>query len=418
MKTYMNDQNILSLDQARTFLSGTVDIKFDPVSKKACYQWIQSALTRFQYHDLSKRDKGDVVRYLQKITGYSRQQMTRLISQHRETRLVKLVSYQRQTFYKKYTREDTSLLAEIDELHQTLSGPATKKICERAFVFFGDHRYKRLSMISISHLYNLRQTNFYHNRYQKYTKTQKSQVPIGTRRKPISNGVPGYLRVDSVHQGDQNKCKGVYHINLVDEVTQWEIICTVEGISERFLIPALKTAIKAFPFKIKNFHSDNGSEYINKTTATLLKKLLIEFTKSRSRRTTDNALVESKNGSVIRKCHGYVHIPKHYAELMNNFNQVYLNPYINYHRPCFFPVDIVDEKGKIRKRYLYENMMTPYEKLKSLDEAEQYLKNGINFETLDSIARNLTDNEAAKQLKQARYKLFNNIFEQENRVKE
>lgn len=171
--------------------------------------------------------------------------------------------------------------------------------------------------------------------------------------------------------------------------------------------------MEEFPFIIKGFHSDNGSEYINATTAKLLKKLLVEFTKSRARHTNDNALVEGKNAAVIRKFLGYVHIPKKYAEVMNVFNYKHLNTYINYHRPCFFPEIKIDKKGKERKQYLYKNMMTPYDKLKQLPDAEQYLKPGIMFKQLERIAMQYTDNEAAKRLKQARYKLFKTIFEQE-----
>jgi hypothetical protein len=85
---------------------------------------------------------------------------------------------------------------------------------------------------------------------------------IDVRKKPQHGGKPGYLRVDSVHQGDLEKQKGVYHINLVDEVTQWEIVMTVQGISEQFLDAALHMALKLFPFVIYGFHTDNGSEYI------------------------------------------------------------------------------------------------------------------------------------------------------------
>src|SRR5665811_1143197 len=124
----------------------------------------------------------------------------------------------------------------------------------------------------------------------------------------------------------------VYHINAIDEVTQCEVVCTVEKISERFLIPALEQMFEAFPFVLLNFHSDNGSEYINKQVAKLLEKLRIEFTKSRSRHSNDNALAESKNGAVVRKLFGHVHIPQRWAPLINDFNQQNLNPYINLHR--------------------------------------------------------------------------------------
>jgi hypothetical protein len=155
-----------------------------------------------------------------------------------------------------------------------------------------------------------------------------------------------------------------------------------------------------------------GSEYINKRVAEMLAKLNVEFTKSRPRHCNDNALAECKNGHIIRKQFGHGHIPQHYATQMNEFNRRYLNPHINYHRPCFFPETITDAKGKQRKIYPYKNMMTPYEKLKSLPDAEQCLKSTLSFAILDKVAYEITDNQSAKRLQKARKQLFKTIHEQ------
>jgi hypothetical protein len=147
--------------------------------------------------------------------------------------------------------------------------------------------------------------------------------------------------------------------------------------------------------------------------AKLLEKLLIEFTKSRARHTNDNALAESKNASVVRKILGYHHIPQKWAYEINDFNQAYLNPHINYHRPCFFPEIITNKKGKEIKKYPYKNMMTPYDKLRSLSNAQSYLKEGITFELMDKEAYAITDNQSADQLQQARQLLFKTIDERQ-----
>jgi len=250
-------------------------------------------------------------------------------------------------FAKRYTLEDTRLLARLDQRHDTPNGLMVKKLCERAHHQFNDDDYKRLDNISVSHIYNLRKSSGYKKircHFEK-TKSQKS-IHIGERRKPNNNGKPGYIRIDTVQQGDLDGRKGVYHINAVDEMTQFEVIASVEKISEAYLIPALEDLLESFPFKIINFHSDNGNEYVNKKVTKLLGKLLIEFTKSRPRVSNDNALAEGKNAAVVRKTYGYAHIPQHFAMQINEFNQTYLNPCINYHRPCLFPTTIVDKKGK------------------------------------------------------------------------
>jgi transposase InsO family protein len=173
----------------------------------------------------------------------------------------------------------------------------------------------------------------------------------------------------------------------------------------------LEELLHSFPFKILGFHSDNGSEYINRHVAELLNKLLIEEqTKSRSRHSNDNAQAESKNGAIVRKHLGYSHIPQRFASMVNDFCRDHLNPYINFHRPCLFAETFTDAKGRQRKRYPHKLMMTPYEKLKSLPNAQQFLKPGITFQQLDALASAISDNDAAQRLNDVRARLFKTIF--------
>ncbi len=414
MKTIMNEKDLKTVEQVQQFLVGTQLVAFQILDDKASrYKWIQSTLIRFNYGQLKRQEKGILIRYMAKISGYSRRQLTRLIQQQR--RVGRLVRRQRTSngFARRYSNADIQLIATLDNLHDQPNGKALKKLCERAYRVFGDSAYERLSTISVAHLYNLRKSKVYTRCRYTYTKTKPKASTIGERRKPCPYGQPGYLRIDSVHQGDLDGRKGLYHINAVDEVTQMEVAACVEKISERFLIPALEQMFEFLPFVILGFHSDNGSEYVNKTVAKLLKKLHVEFTKSRSRHSNDNALVECKNGHVIRKQFGHVHIPQHYADQVNAFNECYLNAHINYHRPCLFPVTVTDANGKERKTYPYDEMMTPYEKFKSLPDAKDYLKPGITFEILDKAAYAMSDNDSAEQLQKARNTLFNGIIESE-----
>ena len=406
----MNDKQLATLTQLRLFLEGTATVDLQ-VTAAERYAFIGRTLQRFGYRRLPRADKGVVLRFLERVSGYSRQQLTRLVKRGSgQTPLSNRYSASRTSFARTYTSADVRLLAETDNLHSTLSGLATKKLMERACLIFGDVRYERLATISVAHLYNLRQRVGYQRLRQVWTKTRSVTVAIGERRAPAPNNQPGYLRVDSVHQGDRDGIKGVYHINSVDCVTQYEGVATCERISEAFLIPVLATLLDGFPFRIKGFHSDNGSEYINRDVAKLLNKLLIEEqTKSRSRHSNDNAQAESKNAAVVRKHLGYSHIPQRFAALVNDFCRDHLNPYINFHRPCLFAETITDTKGRQRKRYPYHLMMTPYEKLKSLPDADQFLKPGITFELLDREAHALSDNEAAKRLNKAREALFKTI---------
>ena len=413
MVTLMNDQELTSLEQVRAFLEGAEAVVFSIQGKEASYAWIERTLFRFHYRRLGRADKGLIIRYLMKVSGYSRQQITRLIQQYQARGIVKRRQRTANGFQRRYTGADVRRLAEVDALHGTLSGPVTKKLLERASELFGQPHYRRLAGISVSHLYNLRHSTAYARQRLSVHKTRSRACAIGERRKPRPDQQPGFLRIDTVHQGDRDGIKGLYHINAVDEVTQFEVVATTERISEHYLLPVLELQLQSFPFRLQGFHSDNGSEFINRTVAKLLHKLLIAFTKSRARHSNDNALAESKNGSVVRKHLGYAHIPQHCAPPVNAFLQQHLNPYLNFHRPCFFSLTVQDANGKQRKTYPYDRIMTPYEKLKSLPNAPRYLKAGISFEDLDAIAYAISDNEAARQLNDARRLLFKTISEQD-----
>ena len=407
----MNEQHLSTVAQIRAFLDGTREVQFDPIGEDSKrYAFIGAVVRRLRYGNLSRVEKGIVMRYLERTTGYSIAQLKRLVGRVRagET-LAKRYAKPKRGFVRTFTPADVALLAHTDALHGTLSGPATKCLMQRAVAVFGDARYARLAGISVAHLYNLRRRSGYETKRRHWTKTRGHGVPIAARRAPSPDNRAGFIRIDSVHQGDQDGVKGVYHINAVDCVTQFEIVATCERISEAFLLPVIGAMLESFPFRILGFHADNGSEYINHTVAALLEKLRVEFTKSRPRHSNDNGLAETKNAAIVRKHFGYSHIPQHWARQINAFCQDFLNPYINYHRPCFFPETVTDEKGKTRKKYRLKDMMTPYEKLKSLPNAAAFLKPGITFEQLEKTATAHSDNESAQRVNEARKKLFQSI---------
>ncbi|HNC81377.1 MAG TPA: hypothetical protein PLP92_17745 [Rhodocyclaceae bacterium] len=404
----MNEKRLVTLEQLKVFLAATEEVEFRGCgADEDRYGQIEEVLKRFAYGGLSKADKGVVLRYLMRTTGYSRQQLTRLVARWAaKGRLRKAYRAPLKGFARRFTEADVALLAETDALHHTLSGPATRHLMRRALETYGDVRYARLATISVGHLYNLRKRSGYRERRQVFTKTRATGLAIGERRAPAPDNRPGFIRIDSVHQGDQDGVKGVYHINAVDCVTQWELVATCEKISEAFLLPVIQALLDGFPFVILGFHADNGSEYINRQVAKMLDKLCVEFTKSRPRHSNDNGLAETKNGAVVRKHLGYSHIPQRHAQEVNAFCVEHLNPYVNFHRPCLFAQEVADKKGKIHKRYPLDRVMTPLEKLLSLPSADTFLKPGVTLDALKTQARAVSDNEAAQRLNEARQRLF------------
>lgn len=407
MTINMNDDSMVSIAQVQDFLKLSRGAHFSRKDRKEAYAWIGRTIGKFRYASETKKHRGVVKAYLRAMTGYSDAQLDRLIARKKESGHVYAKERTQPTFPRVYTPEDVALIAEVDNAESRRTGGAVKKTLADMYHVYKDARFVRLTNISVSHLYNLRGTRIYQSRSLTYTKTVAVQRDIGIRKKPQPFGRPGFLRVDSVHQGDSDKEKGVYHINLVDEVTQSEIIITVYGISEAFLAPALEEALAEFPFILLGFHSDNGSEYINKVVAKILQKLFIEQTKSRSRHTNDNALAEGKNNAVVRKHFGYAHIPRKYAGLMQEFNRKHLNPYLFFHRQCAFADDIVDANGKIKK--VYKTYLTPCERLLSIQNVEQYLKPGVTKESLRTQILAQTHLAAAQEMQSAKEKLFAHI---------
>jgi hypothetical protein len=143
----------------------------------------------------------------------------------------------------------------------------------------------------------------------------------------------------------------------------------------------------------------------------MLDKLRIEFTRSRPRHSNDNALAETKNGAVVRKVFGYEHIARRHASRFDTFCREYLNPFLNFHRPCLFATELADPKkpGRIKRVYRPRDAMTPLDKLASLSDAASFLRPGLTLANLHQLARALSDVQAAEELNEARQALFKRV---------
>ena len=411
----MNEGKLTTIEQIEQFLAATPEIEFSgiaDVGDTERYAHVSRVLKRLDYLARCKRERGVVRQYLCRTTGYSRAQITRLIARWRANRLAttplkKRYSAPSTPFVRKYTAEDIERLFEMDQANEQVCGPAISHLFKRALHVYGDTRYVRLAELSVSHLYNLRKGAGYRAKRIHCVPTRSVCNPIGVRRPPRPQGRAGFIRVDSVHQGDLDGSKGVYHITCVDAVSQWQVEACVQGLSEAFLLPVLGLVIAQFPSVVKGFHSDNGSEYINHRVAKMLDKLRIEQTKSRARHSNDNALAESKNASVVRRHMGYSHIPQQYAEPINTFYQTIFNPWLNQHRPCLFATETVSPKGKIVKLYKHADVATPLECLTRLHAKKKVtLKKGVTIKALQTQANAQSDLVAAQSMQKAKAQLF------------
>lgn len=402
----MQNAEALTGQQIAEFLKGSEGIAFCGADRASIYQWTEELLVAQEYGCKGKKERGAIRRYACKVTGLSLPQMTRLIRSYRATGTIAVRKSRRRRFPGKYTEGDVRLLAEVDNAHERLSGPATKCILRREHEEYGKAEYARLAGISVAHIYNLRASPKYRRVAANFEPTRPSPVSIGERRRPEPLGRPGFLRIDTVHQGDWDGEKGIYHINAVDAVTQFEVVGCAPRINAENLKPVLEAMLHQFPFPILGAHFDNGSEYINYSMDEMMKAMMVEFTKSRACRSQDNALVEGKNGAIIRKLMGYGHIPAEHAGKVHAFYAAHLNPYLNFHRPCGFATVSLDARGKRERTYKTGDYATPHQKLRMLPGVETKLKPGISIEALDRKAAEMSDTEFARRMGAAKIKML------------
>jgi hypothetical protein len=405
----MNDDHITSVAQIEEVLKLSHVAIFTRIKGQQAelYEWIETKLTKLRYLLESRKNKSLIKRYLIQMSGYSEGAIDKMIAKKDVTGTVTLKKRTQWVFPTRYGRTDILLLAEMGEAMDNPNGTALKKSIVDMYTIYRDVKFERLSHISVSHIYNLKKSSIYREKVLVYEKTKPTSQKIGERKKPDPEGIPGFIRIDTVHQGDKDGQKGMYHVNVVDEVTQYQFVGSVDTICEEHMIPLLREMIDFFPYTIVNFHSDNGSEYINHVVSNLLNKLHIRQTKSRARKSGDNALVEGKNNAVVRKTYGYLYIPKGNAARLNVFNKV-LNHHLNFHRHSAFATDVVGKKGRIVKRY--ETYLTPVQKLLSIPECEKYLKPNITKDSISAESMKMTHMESGKKVNEAKALLFKEIF--------
>jgi hypothetical protein len=135
----------LSLEQIQALLEASEPLKFKGRNRKEVYDWVNQTVRGVGYGELKRKERGLVKQYIAKMTGLSRAQTTRMLGQYLRGEEIKPKLYRRHRFTKRYTRPDIELLAAVDEVHDTLSGPATLKLLQRACYDFGEKQYQRLA---------------------------------------------------------------------------------------------------------------------------------------------------------------------------------------------------------------------------------------------------------------------------------
>ena len=270
----MDESRLRTIEQIEQFLSASALVAFSPpAGDLERYEHITRVLKRFDYPQRNKRERGVLLRYLRHTSGYSRAQITRLVAQWRKHRLAAvplakrycapsaptappLPASTRPLMSACWCRWTKPIRTSAARLLRTCSNAPARSMAMRAMNAWQSCQSRtcttcaRVLAISASAPVIL----------ASFTKTRPVCNAIGVRKAPRAAGRAGFSRVDSVHQGDLDGLKGVYHITCVDEVSQWQVEACVQGISEAFLLPVLELVLAQFPFVIVGFHSDNGSK--------------------------------------------------------------------------------------------------------------------------------------------------------------
>ena len=263
MHIIMQKVECLTLEQMREFLAASEELVFTLSGRGEIYNLVERTLGRQQYLGLPKKDKGVVRHYLSKLSG------TQSAADHSPDSAV--------SPKRRGAAAAAAAAAFPHPLHarrHRLAGSGRRGARRALGPGGAAHSVAgilRLPQGGLSaagldlflpHL-QLAARAAYRQHHVHHTKTRARAVSIGERRKPDHRGRPGYLRVDTVHQGDTSTRRGLHHINAVDALTQWQIVGCCQTISESHLIPVLEAMLHQYPFRIEGFHSDNGSEFIN-----------------------------------------------------------------------------------------------------------------------------------------------------------
>ena len=213
----LQTERLRTVEQVRAFVEGSEAVDYKPKNPGARYALVGKTAVKFDYHRLGRADRDCGRAYVGKMCGFSPAQIGRLLRQQAETGVVedRRVRNSGRPFETVYTPADIRLLAVADEAFGGMSGLATCEILRHEFEVHGDARFERLAGISRLHVYNLCASRSYRTRRT----TWDIPVAVAVRKAPEPNGRPGFLRVDTVHLGDKDGRKGVYVVNMVDEVT-------------------------------------------------------------------------------------------------------------------------------------------------------------------------------------------------------
>jgi hypothetical protein len=230
----------------------------------------------------------------------------------------------------------------------------------------------------------------------------KHMIPIKTEHWDVT--LPGYLEIDLVsHSGASAAGEFLYTLDCVDIATGWVERQAVMGKGQHGIVEALSQIEQRLPFRLRGIDSDNGSEFINAHLFNFCqqrpKDQSVQFTRSRPYKKDDNAHVEQKNWTHVRKLLGWQRYDT--AEALQRINSLYekLRIFQNLFQPSMKLSRKIRKGSRVMRRY--DQPATPLERVLQSGEKTPQLR------ALKSLAQNTDPFELSRQIDQQLDRLYN-----------
>ena len=204
----------------------------------------------------------------------------------------------------------------------------------------------------------------------------KSRIPVRTFYTSEERKKPGFRQIDTVHHcGQATSGQYIHTLTVTDIATGWIELYPLPNNAHRWVFEALADVKNTSVLPVLEFHSDNGSEFINRVTEKWCKDENILFTRSRDRKKNDNCFVEQKNGAVVREYVGRDRLEGFEEQALLKEIYTHLVPLLNY----FMPTQKLKRKTRTgsKESKSYDEPRSPYHRLMEFTGLPREIKNSL-----------------------------------------
>lgn len=323
---------------------------------------------RERYRRARKKGKGVLLGEFVKVTGYSRKSAIRLLRRN------KAPGAERRGRPKRYSAKATAMLVVLWEAANRICSQRLHPFIPELLRVLEQHGEMRVEPEIAAQLQQMspatidRRLRPYRQRGKRRSLSTtkpgsllKGSIPLRTFGE-VERKQPGTMQVDLLaHCGESTEGFYLFTLSAVDEATGWGEWVVVWGKGQERVGAAIHRVHKRLPFPLQGLHTDNGGEFINQPLYTYCQGEKIRFTRCRPYKKNDNALVEEKNGSVVRRLVGYERYSSKQA--YEKLNEVYdlLRLYCNFFQPVLKLIAKSRQGSKVHKEY--DTAQTPYRRV-------------------------------------------------------